>query len=113
MQLIPSGNAKSLYNLVSRTLGMSTLDPFYRLFLIPGMDHCEGGIGAVDIGQSSRAHKSNDPSKNVLLALVEWVERGIAPDTIIGSSRDGKEQRMHCRYPQKSVWDGDKYICQD
>lgn len=111
--MIPSGNAKSLYNLVSRTLEMPVLDSFYRLFLIPGMDHCTGGVGPVNFGQFESAHKSNDPSQNILLALVEWVEHGVAPDTITGLSKDGKEQRVHCRYPQKSIWDGSKYICKE
>lgn len=112
-QLIPSGNSKSLYNLVSRTLELPVLDSFYRLFLIPGMDHCTGGIGPVDFGQFGEAYRSDDPSKNILLALVRWVERGKAPDTIIGLSRNGKEQRVHCRYPQKSVWNGRKYVCKN
>lgn len=90
---------------------MPLLDSFYRLFLIPGMDHCSGGVGAVNFGQAEGAYKSDDPSKNILLALVEWVEHGTAPATITGLTDDGKEQRVHCRYPQKSVWDGTKYLC--
>lgn len=92
---------------------MPVLDSFYRLFLIPGMDHCAGGAGPVDFGQLEPAHRSNDPSQNILLALVEWVEHGVAPDTITGLSKDGKEQRVHCRYPQKSIWDGSKYVCKE
>ncbi|THH03328.1 hypothetical protein EW145_g6342 [Phellinidium pouzarii] len=131
-QYIPSGNAKALYNHVSRTLRLpaSSLDAFYRLFLVPGMGHCFGGPGAVNFGQHARSmprapdetleeNKENKMSEkaathktnNVLLSLVDWVERGLAPDTITGVSDDGKSTRVHCRYPQKSVWDGGEYIC--
>ncbi|KAH8110213.1 tannase and feruloyl esterase [Phellopilus nigrolimitatus] len=127
-ELIPSGNAKSLYNLAARTLGLHAemLDSFYRLFLVPGMCHCLGGAGAVNFGQnahavpqevgkppeqSSKSQVASLKADNVLLALVEWVEHGHAPDTITGVSKDGKLSRVHCRYPHKSVWDGEKYTC--
>ncbi|KAF7343124.1 Carboxylic ester hydrolase [Mycena venus] len=40
--LISSTNSKRVYNLISETLKMPSLDDFYRLFLIPGMGHCGG-----------------------------------------------------------------------
>lgn len=111
-QLIPAGNSKRLYNLVSRTLEMPSLDPFYRLFLVPGLNHCVRGVGAVNIGQHGLASPSRTaPTDNVLTALVDWVERGVAPDTITGISEDGLKERVHCRYPQKSVWSGTEYAC--
>ncbi|KAG5715607.1 hypothetical protein E4T56_gene19800, partial [Termitomyces sp. T112] len=38
-QLIPSGSSKRTYDLISRTLALSTssMDTFYRLFLVTGM----------------------------------------------------------------------------
>lgn len=111
-QLIPAGNSKRLYDLVSRTLEMPSLDPFYRLFLVPGLNHCVRGVGAVNIGQHGLASPSlTAPTHNVLTALVDWVERGVAPDTITGISEDGLKERVHCRYPQKSVWSGTEYAC--
>ncbi len=49
--------------------GKAALDPFFRLFVIPGMFHCRGGAGpdAVDL----------------LTALEQWVEAGAAPDKLI------------------------------
>lgn len=111
-QLIPAANSKRLYNLVSRTLEMPSLDPFYRLFLVPGLNHCVRGVGAVNIGQHGLASPSlTTPTHNVLTALVDWVESGVAPDTITGISDDGLKERVHCRYPQKSVWNGMEYYC--
>ncbi|KAJ7857303.1 tannase and feruloyl esterase [Mycena olivaceomarginata] len=106
-QVIPSGNSKRLYNLISRTLDMPSLDEFYRLFLVRGMAHCALGPGAFCFGQFERGtNVVNASSHNILLALVDWVEGGAAaaPDTITGTAVDGAT-RVHCRYPQRSVWD--------
>ncbi|KAF8189820.1 tannase and feruloyl esterase [Mycena galopus ATCC 62051] len=109
-QIIPSGNSKRVYDLISRTLGMPSLDAFYRLFLVPGMGHCGGGPGAARFGQFRReSNVVNASSHNVLLALVDWVEGGVAPDTIIGTAEDGAE-RAHCRYPHRSVWEAEKGV---
>lgn len=99
------------------SLHSSSVDKFYRLFLIPGMEHCWGGPGAFRFGQAASAvplpmdtSASRKPD-NILLALVDWVERGRAPVTITGQNEDGKTTRVHSRYPQKSTWDGKGYIC--
>ncbi|KAJ7622035.1 tannase and feruloyl esterase [Roridomyces roridus] len=111
--LISSTNSKRVYDLISNTLNMPSLDSFYRLFLIPGMGHCGGGLGPTSFGQSSIASNLvNDTEHNILLALVDWVEGGAgrAPGTIIGAAVDGS-MRVHCRYPMRSVWDGEEFIC--
>ncbi|GLB40755.1 putative tannase and feruloyl esterase [Lyophyllum shimeji] len=111
-EYIASGNSKRMYKLVSKTLNMPSLDPFYRLFLIPGMNHCAGGPGAWSFGQVKPLPKVvNDSSHNILLAMVDWVERGVAPETIIGTGSDGA-RREHCRYPRsRSVWNGTAFEC--
>ncbi|KAG6828121.1 hypothetical protein H0H87_002828 [Tephrocybe sp. NHM501043] len=111
-ELIPSGNSKRVYDLISKTLGMPSLDSFYRLFLIPGMNHCVDGPGASNFGQLGiPSNVVNASSHNVLLAMVDWVEGGIPPDTVVGTARDST-QRPHCRYPQRSLWNGKSFICQ-
>lgn len=109
--IISPGISKRYYNLVSRTLSLdsTSLDAFYRLFLIPGMDHCRGGVGASHIGQGPGY--VNASSHHVVLAMVDWVERGLAPDEIIGTAADGVTTRAHCRYPKRSVWDGTEFVC--
>lgn len=63
----------------------------------------------------------NDSAHNVLLALVDWVEGGNAPDVIVGTKPVGEEetlknekqmQRTHCRYPHRSVFNGTVYVCE-
>jgi len=90
---------------------MPSLDPFYRLFLVPGMTHCAGEPGAWLFGQVWKVTDVvNASSHNVLLAMVDWVEGGVTPDTIIGTGLNGA-QRTHCRYPQRSVWNGTAFGC--
>lgn len=72
------------------------LDPsvrdFYRLFLVPGVQHCEGGDGAIPV----------DP----LESIVDWVEKGVAPETLLGKTEDGSRSRKLCAYPLVSVFKG-------
>lgn len=66
-----------------------------RLFLAPGMGHCAGGAGP------------NTWDK--LPALVDWVENGRAPDSIIATrSTNGvvENERPLCPYPQEAVYAG-------
>ncbi|KAJ7493779.1 tannase and feruloyl esterase [Mycena latifolia] len=91
---------------------LGTLDDFYRLFLIPGMGHCFGGVGPTAFGQGGipGSNAVNTSSHNILLALVDWVEGGVAPATIIGSGANDTE-RTYCRYPMQSVFNGSTFIC--
>lgn len=50
--------------------GAEKVSKWSRLFLVPGMGHCSGGEKTVD-------------SFDMLSAIVDWVEEGIAPDRII------------------------------
>ncbi|KAF8251474.1 tannase and feruloyl esterase [Wilcoxina mikolae CBS 423.85] len=109
--LIPSGNSIRWYNLVQLTMGQHTMDNFYRFFPIPGMDHCSGGPGANSFAQLGYSFEGlpKDKQYNALLALVDWVENGNAPESIIGTKfvNDNvtlgiDSQRLHCALPKKS-----------
>lgn len=67
-------------------LDSSSLDNFFRYFRIGGMSHCSGGPGAWHIGQTALGASGGKggAKSNVLLALVEWVEKGVAPETVRG-----------------------------
>ncbi|KAL0564686.1 hypothetical protein V5O48_017353 [Marasmius crinis-equi] len=89
-----------------------SLDDFYSCFRISGMSHCSGGPGAWQIGQSSAAGTSIDPDKNVLAAMVQWVEHGLAPETIEGVKFENDDvgegvafRRKHCRFPLRNTYD--------
>jgi feruloyl esterase len=62
----------------------------YRLFMVPGMEHCGGGDGPNTFDS--------------LRAIEEWVETGRAPDQIIASRiRDGKTERTRPLRPYPRV----------
>jgi feruloyl esterase len=114
-KVLAYGNSRRFYDLISTTLSQPNLDPWYRLFLIPGMSHCVEGLGQWKFGQGASlgiaSVVKNDTAHNILLAMVDWVENGVAPDYVIGSDPNSDAERMHCRYPQKSHWDGKTWIC--
>ena len=66
-----------------------------RLFLIPGMGHCGGGPGCNEFDS--------------LAALVEWVEKGVAPDYLVAQHRTNDvvdNQRRVCAWPQRAAYVG-------
>ena len=82
------------YEAVQRKMGPST-DDFFRLYMIPGMFHCGGGVG---VNQFNR----NDP-------LVDWVESGSPPHHLMGSRVvDGEVlyRRPLCPYPEVARYQG-------
>jgi len=74
--------------------GPGTKD-FFRLFMIPGMSHCAGGIGP-DL---------HDP----MTAIVNWVEKDAAPASITASKMVNNQvarTRPLCPYPQVARYGG-------
>ncbi|KAK5164210.1 tannase [Saxophila tyrrhenica] len=109
--IITSSNSPRYYDHVSQTMGLppSELDDFYRFFRIAGMDHCSGGVGAWEIGQSAEGDATDESQGNVLMRMVEWVEQGEAPETVRGvkfvndtASLGVDFVRDHCRYPMRN-----------
>jgi hypothetical protein len=86
----------------------------YRLFMVPGMSHCAGGSGANAFGNSFRnGPDPADPSDDVVSALDQWVELGVAPDRIIATKYVSDNpangiafQRPLCPYPEIAQYAG-------
>lgn len=82
------------YESLTQTMGENT-DDFARLFMAPGMYHCFGGPG---------------PNKfDYMTPLVTWVEKGIAPETIIAHQySEDKAIRTHplCPWPKVAKYKG-------
>jgi feruloyl esterase len=68
-----------------RSTNPSDIRSFYRLYMVPGMQHCTGGPGAVSFGNDGRNFLNATPGNDILLALDRWVTQGVAPDAIIAS----------------------------
>jgi feruloyl esterase len=83
------------YESVLRRMGPPATAQFYRLFMVPGMFHCRGGVGVSTF--------------DALTPVVEWVEKGIAPQSIVGSRIvDDKVVRTRplCPYPEVAKYKG-------
>lgn len=69
---------------VSDARGVGARPGFYRLFMIPGMAHCQGGPTPHAFGQSLSAPSANeDAEHDVRSALEAWVEQGRAPARLV------------------------------
>jgi hypothetical protein len=79
--------AADYYQTVEKVMGgAAATKDFFRLFLIPGMNHCTGGDGAFAV--------------DYLSYMETWVEKGQAPDSMIGAHiPGGKRQRANLRFP--------------
>jgi feruloyl esterase len=75
---------------------MGDTSQFYRLFMVPGMGHCGGGPGP--------------NSADYLTALENWVEKGIAPDSIVATHTTSTgvvdRTRPLCTYPKVARYKG-------
>ena len=99
------------YERVIQKMGQKDVDSFVRLYMAPGVQHCEGGPGPDSFGQVGNLN-FDDPSHSVDAALVGWVEKGKAPGEIIASKSAGKGGEMEgltrplCPYPQAAKYKG-------
>jgi feruloyl esterase len=87
-QTITSDNSERYYKKLSATMSLppTDLDLFYRYFRISGMGHCSNGPETWNIGQVYSADLSSfEPEDNMLLAMVRWVEVGVAPELVRGT----------------------------
>lgn len=83
------------YESVLKKLGAKPTRQFYKLYMIPGMFHCRGGVGCDEA--------------DWFAPLVEWVEKGIAPGAINSSRLEkGKTVRTRpaCAYPEVARYNG-------
>ena len=109
---IPAVNTINYYRSVVAKAGAKDAETFVRLYMVPGMQHCEGGPGPdvfshVGTARGDRAH-------DIDTALEDWVEQSIAPAQIVaskyrGSARPGADvvrTRPLCPYPLVAAYKG-------
>jgi len=93
---------------------LKKIQDFYRLFMVPGMVHCNGGPGPNSFGNAQIPPPPvEDADHDAMLALIQWVEQGIPPDRIIAThyvnhdSTQGIDmQRPLCPYPEVARYTG-------
>ena len=99
---IPAQATIDYYQSVVRKMGSETAGKFVRLFLVPGMQHCWGGPGPNQFGQDGPP--TGDPASNLAAALMQWVEKGVAPNQIV-AVRAGRTRPL-CAYPKTARYKG-------
>lgn len=77
--------------------GIAATQSFARTFLVPGMTHCSGGPATDTV--------------DTLQALVDWVEKGVAPDSIAARASATNayfpnRTRPLCAYPKFAKYKG-------
>ncbi|HEY6441967.1 MAG TPA: DUF6351 family protein [Candidatus Acidoferrales bacterium] len=74
--------------------GLDQVENWSRFFFVPGMNHCAGGPAALD-------------NFDMLGAVVNWVENGVAPDSVVakGKAFPGRTRPL-CAYPKHAQYRG-------
>lgn len=126
-ELIPSGSTLFWHSNVQQRLqsqGLS-MDDWYRLFLVPGMNHCASSSTNAPWYFAAALHQQSvtgatystpgfkDSKHDITIAMMDWVENDIAPAELVATkykddvvSHGVEKQRPLCPYPQNAVYSG-------
>jgi feruloyl esterase len=109
---IPAVSTINYYDNVVSRMGREHADSFARLYMAPGVQHCDGGPGPDVFGQTGE-WSSDDATHSLRVALEQWVEKGTAPSTVVATKFAGEEParkitmtRPLCPYPQEARYAG-------
>ena len=92
---VPAMSSVSYYSQVLDAVGRSAAGKSIQLYMVPGMDHCQGGPGTDTFDK--------------MAAIEEWVAKGTAPNAIVAShAANGRVDRTRplCPYPQVARYKG-------
>jgi len=93
---ISPGSSIDYYKAVVTAMGgPAKTEDFARLFMVPGMWHCRGGVAPDTFDKEE--------------VIEKWVEHGVAPDTIIASHKTNgvvDMTRPLCPFPKTAGWKG-------
>ena len=96
------------YEKMAKDTGGSPIASWSRIYFVPGMGHCQGGGATLD-------------RFDMLSAVVDWVEKGVAPDRVVasGPAFPGRSRPL-CPYPQHAEYtghgdtnDANNFVCQE
>ena len=91
----PASTSVSYFGRVVKDAGKSAVGKSIQLYMVPGMTHCQGGVGTDTFDK--------------VAAIEEWMAKGTAPAQIVASHMtDGKVDRTRplCPYPQVAAYKG-------
>jgi hypothetical protein len=94
--IYPQGTIDYFQRVQKQMGGVAPTSGFLRLFMAPGVAHCGGGAGPQPTGQ--------------LEALLDWVEQGRAPESLLAVRHDGTgatgATKPLCPYPKVASYQG-------
>ena len=94
-QQVPASSGLGYFTRVVNAVGKSAVGSSIQLYMVPGMNHCQGGPGTDTFDK--------------VAAMEEWMARGTAPDHIVASHATAgtvDRTRPLCPYPQVAVHNG-------
>jgi Tannase and feruloyl esterase len=93
------------YQAVLRASGDRAKDSM-RLFMVPGLQHCFGGAGPTNFGQTGVPSPSETPERNISAALQAWVEKGRVPERVVVrkevTATQAASERLLCSWPARA-----------
>jgi feruloyl esterase len=112
----PAGNLNYHERVVAAMGGHAEVQKFMRMYLLPGVAHSSQGR-AYTVGGKNDAvplpklpgNANQTPTREqdqFFTALVDWVEKGMAPGEIMLTSRDNSVSYPACVYPLRTIWNG-------
>jgi pimeloyl-ACP methyl ester carboxylesterase len=125
----PAGNINYHERVVAAMGGHAEVQKFMRMYLVPGAAHSSQGRAYTVSGQNDAVplpklpgNANQTPTREqdqFFKALVDWVEKDVAPGEIMLTSRDNRVSYPLCVYPLRTTWNGSgpatlptSYVCQ-
>jgi len=112
----PAGSINYHERVVEAMGGDAEVQKFMRMYLLPGAAHSSQGRAYTVGGQNNSVplpklpgNANQTPTREqdqFFTALVDWVEKGVAPGEIMLTSRDNSVSFPVCVYPQMTTWNG-------
>jgi len=112
----PAGSINYHERVVAAMGGDAAVQKFMRMYLLPGVAHSSQGRAYTVGGRNDAVplpklpgNANQTPTREqdqLFTALVDWVEKGVAPGEIMLTSRDNSVSYPVCLYPQMTTWNG-------
>ena len=112
----PAGSINYHERVVAAMGGDAEVQKFMRMYLLPGAAHSSQGRAYTVGGRNDAVplpklpgNANQTPTREqdqLFTALVDWVEKGVAPGEILLTSRDNSVSFPVCVYPQMTTWNG-------
>jgi feruloyl esterase len=91
----PASTSVNYFERVVNAAGRGAIGKSIQLYMVPGMNHCQGGVGTDTFDK--------------IAVIEEWMAKGTAPSQIVASHATGgrvDRTRPLCPYPQVAVYKG-------